>query len=323
MHLVFFTPFPEAPGGGSAFNAGLIPALRDRGYEVTVEHNLNAPLPTDALPVVDGMILPSLEPLFAGLLRQDTVVVVHHVLAAAGRSAEARAHVHAAEARMLPQVRRVVTTSAEVAARLQAEFGVVSPAIVQPGMPELPRNLAGPNPCRILSTGVLTPRKGHGGLLHALARLTDLDWTLAIAGDTERDRVLARDVAALIDDLGLAHRAAILPNPEPDALEAAWRSAGLFASASRWEGWPAGIAEAMRRGIPVVALDAPGVGGFVPACAGIACAPGDEATWGKCLRRAIYDTGLRAALADGAWAAGCTLPGWAEQAAAFDAILRS
>ena len=49
----------------------------------------------------------------------------------------------------------------------------------------------------------------------------------------------------------------------------------------------------------------------------------DPATWGKCLRRAIFDADLRASLAEGAWQAGRALPGWPEQAAAFLSILRS
>ena len=323
MHLVFLTPFPDPPGGGSAFNAGLVPALRDRGFEVTVAHGPPGSLPPGTVPVVDGMLLPALEPGFDALLAHDPVVVVHHAAAAAGRDAGSRDAVRAAEARMLPRVRRVIATSAAVAERLRTGMGVAAPIVLQPGLPVLPRNPAAANPCRILCAGVLTPRKGHERLLRPLVRLLDLDWSLVIAGDAERDPAHAQAVAALVDDLALASRVSILRNPDPAALESAWREATLFALASSWEAWPAGIAEALRRGVPVVAQECGGVGALVPAAAGIVCAPEDEPTWGKCLRRAIYDADLRAALADGAWTAGCALPGWPEQAATFDAILRS
>ena len=323
MHLVFLTPIPDPPGGGSAFNAGLVPALRDRGHEVMVAHSLPDEMPPGAVPVVDGMLLPALEPVFDTLLARDAVVVVHHVSAAAGRNAAAREGVRAAEGRMLPRVRRVVATSAPIADRLRSELGVADPTILQPGLAVFPRNPAAPAPCRILCAGVLTPRKGHDRLLRALARLTDLDWSLVIAGDAERDPVHAQAVAALVDELKLAPCVTVLANPDAAALEATWCAATLFTLASAWEGWPAGIAEALRRGIPVVALEAGGIASLVPPSAGIVCVPDDEPTWGKCLRRAIFDADLRASLAEGAWAAGCALPGWPEQAAAFDALLRS
>lgn len=323
MHLVFLIPRSEPAGGGSAFNAGLVPALRKEGHEVTVAHGLPDALPPGAMPVVDGMLLPALETSFDALLARDPVVVVHHISAAAGRDAAARGGVRAAEARMLPRVRRVVATSAPVADRLRGELGVTNPTVLHPGLPDLPRNPPAPAPCRILCAGVLTPRKGHDRLLRAFARLTDLDWSLVIAGDVNRDTIHAQAVAALVDGLHLQHRVTLLPNPGPDALERAWRAATLFALASAWEGWPAGVAEALRRGVPVVALDAGGIAPLLPASAGILCAPDDEPTWGKCLRRAIFDADLRASLAEGAWDAGRALPGWPEQAAAFDAILRS
>ena len=321
MHLLFLTPDPAPSGGGHDFNAGLVPALRALRHEVTVAHDLGGPTPPGAVPIVDGMVLPGLEAQFDALLARDAVAVIHHVSAAAGRDTARRDGVRAAEARMLPRMRRVVATSAPVAERLQAEFGVASPHILHPGLPDLPRNP--PGACRILCAAVLTPRKGHDRLLHALARLIDLDWTLTLAGDAQRDPVHARTVAALVDELGLAPRVTLLPDPSPAALDAAWQDATLYALASQWEGWPAAVAEALRRGIPVAALATPGVTALVPQSAGIVCAPGDEATWGKALRRAIYDTELRAALAEGAWAAGAALPGWPAQAEAFATLLRS
>ena len=321
MHLVFLTPHPEPQGGGRDFNAGLVPALRALGHEVTVAHDLTSPLPVGALPVVDGMVLPALEPGFDAVLAHDPIAVIHHVSAAAGRDAARRDAIRAAEARMLPRIRRVVATSAPVAERLHAEFGVASPHILHPGLPDLPRSLTGP--CRILCAAVLTPRKGHDRLLRALARLTDLDWTLILAGDAQRDPAHARTIDALLDELDLRSRVTILQDPASASLDAAWQDATLFALASRWEGWPAAVAEALRRGIPVVALETPGITTLVPPSAGIVCAPGDEATWGKALRRAIYDTELRATLAEGAWTAGAALPGWPAQAAAFATLLEN
>lgn len=318
MHLVFLTPEPAPPGGGTSFNDGLLPALRALGHTV----DAGPALPEGATPIIDGLALPDLEPQIEALAAQDAVVIVHHTSAKAGRDEAGREAVRAVERRMLPRLRRVIATSPAVAERLAQDYGVANPILLPPGLPDLPHSLGSGGPgCHILSAGVLTPRKGHDRLLRALAPLFDLDWTLTIAGDAARDPVHATGLAALVEELGLAKRVTLLPGPDVDALEPEWARADLFALASSWEGHPAGVAEALRRGIPVVAWAVGGVPAMVPQAAGMVCSPEDAPTFSKCLRRAIYDDALRAAMAEGAWEAGAALPGWPQQALAFQAIL--
>ena len=317
MHFVFLTPSPDPAGGGSRFNAGLLPALRALGHVVEVRNDA-ADLPTGARPVVDGLLLPDLEAQLDGLIMRDAVAIVHHVSARAGQDKSAKDAVRASEHRMLPRFRRVIATSAPVAERLGTAYGLVDMPVLTPGLPELPRSAGSGAPgCHILSAGVLTPRKGHDRLLQGLAQLTDLDWTLVIAGDAQRDPIHAGTVAGLIEQLRLQSRVTLLPDPTDDALAAKWAAADLFALASSWEGYPTGIAEALRRGVPVMATAVGGVPAIVPQAAGVLCEPNDEVTFSKCLRRVICDTGLRAALAEGAWQAGMAMPGWPQQALAF------
>ena len=321
MHLVFLTPSADPAGGGSRFNAGLIDALRAAGHAVERRHDAEA-LPPGACPVVDGLLLPELEPALDALLAAGAVAVVHHVSAGAGRDASARDAVRSAEARMLPRLRRVIATSRPVAERLAADYGLAAPPVLAPGLPELPRSAgSGDSGAVILSAGVLTPRKGHDRLLHALARLLDLDWTLTIAGDANRDKVHAGTLAALIEQLRLQTRVRLLANPSDAMLAAAWDATDLFALVSSWEGYPAAIAEALRRGVPVVATTVGTVPAMVPHAAGVLCAPDDSVTLSKCLRRVIFDRDLRASLADGAWQAGLALPGWPQQARAFLSLI--
>lgn len=321
LELVFLTHGLDQPGGGQAFNAGLIKALRAH-HTVHVRHDADG-LPPHATPVVDGLLLPDLEPHLATLVAQDAVAVIHHVSARAGRDPAVRETVQAIERRMLRAFRRIVATSAAVAGRLDADFALTA-TVLTPGQPDLSRTIGSTEgPCRILCAGVLTPRKGQDRLLHALARLTDLDWTLVIAGDARRDPVHAAAVTALVDTLQLQSRVTILPDPSPAALEQAWQHADLFALATSWEGHPAGVAEALRRGIPVLTTKVGDMPGLVPQSAGIICPPDDPATLSKCLRRAVFDRSLRASLADGAWVAGQSMPVWPQQALAFEAILRS
>lgn len=319
MRLCLIAPEPRPQGGGSLMLAGLIPALRGLGH--TTE-TAAGPLP-GAVPLVDGMVLPSLEPELETLVAADAIALVHHLGAAGGRDPACRERVRGIERRMLRRLRRVVATSQPVAERLACEMEVTA-TVITPGLPHLPRvRPAAGGPCAIVSFGVLTPRKGHETLLRALGRLTDLDWTLTIAGDAGRDPACAARLPPLIEALGLGRRVTLVADPAPEALAAAWDGAALFALASTWEGWPQGAAEALRRGVPVVATAVGGLPALVPSAAGLLVAPGDEATFGKVLRRAIFDQPLRESLAEHAWRAGCALPGWPQQALLFDAVLRS
>ncbi len=327
MHIAFALPGRADTGGaGLAYAEAMAAGLRAVGHTVDVTEDDNPAWAPGAMPVIDGLLVPHLAPRLEALVQADAVALIHHALARAGRDAEQRAEVAATMRAMLPRLRRVVTTSQPVADRLMQEFGVAAVDVVVPGAHDLPRNVAANGTCRILSVGVLTPRKGHDVLLRALARLGDLDWSLTIAGAAGRDPEHAAYLATLIPELGLADRVRLLADPDDATLDALWRKAHLFALATRWEGYAAGVAEALRRGIPVVVTqnDKSGGGGaLVPMSAGTVCALEDEPTLSKCLRRVVFDTALRAEMAEGAWRAGQGLPSWPAQAALLDRVLRS
>jgi glycosyltransferase involved in cell wall biosynthesis len=325
MHIAFALPGrADTGGGGLAYAEAMAAALRAMGHAARVTEDDDPAWAPGAVPVIDGLLLPRLLPRLDALAEAGAVALIHHALARAGRDAGQRTAVADAMRAMLPRLRRIIATSRPVADRLMREFGLAAVDVVEPGAHDLPRNAAGDGTCRILSVGVLTPRKGHDALLRALARLGDLDWTLTIAGAAGRDPDHAAHLAALIPDLGLAGRVRLLADPDGTALDALWREAHLFALATRWEGYPAAVAEALRRGIPVVVTegDKPGgVGAMVPAGAGAVCVLEDEPTLSKCLRRLVFDAGLRAEMAEGAWRAGQSLPGWPAQAALLERVL--
>ncbi len=322
MHMAFALPTPAETGGGGGtdYIHRMVPALRGLGHQVDLIEGDDPKLPAGARPVIDGMLLPRLLPRLDALAEAGAVALVHHIAAAATREEASRQAVLAAECAMLPRLRRVVATSRPVAERLRAEFGVSADAVL-PGAPDLPRNEPSEGEVIVLAVGVLTKRKGHDRLLQAMSRLTDLAWRLIIAGDSGREPAHAAELAALIEELGLSHRATLLADPTANALEHAWRSAGVFALATRWEGYAAGVAEALRRGIPVVVTDGGESGAFVTAESGAVCALDDPATFGKTLRRVIFDDPLRADMAQAAWEAGQALPSWTQQAREFAALV--
>ncbi len=322
MQIAFVLPDrAETGGGGLAYAIAMATGLEALGHSAEMIVGRDPAWPPGTVPVIDGLLLPRLLPRLDTLVEAGAVALIHHALAAAGRNAAQRIEVGAAMGSMLPRLRRVVATSQPVADRLVQEFGVAAVDVVEPGADELPRSVPAGGTCRILSVGVLTPRKGHDVLLRALARLLDLDWTLTIAGAAGRDPEHAERLAAMIPDLGLTDRVRLLTDPDGAALDRLWQRADVFALATRWEGYAASVAEALRRGVPVIVTE--GGGALVPADAGAICALEDEPTLSKCLRRIVFDRALRADMAEAAWRAGQFLPGWPAQAALLDRVLRS
>ena len=323
MHLAFALPDPaETGGGGGGYIDGLAGGLRDLGHHVEILAGADPTFPAGATPVVDGMLLPRLHHRLDALIAADAVVLVHHIAAAAGRDDASRERVLAIEASMLPRLRRIIATSQPVADRLQAEFGVSARA-VPPGIRNLVKARPDPDNPIILAVGVLTRRKGHDHLLRAVARMTDLPWRLLIAGDSRREPAHVAELHEIIAESGLQDRSSLLLDPLPDVLEHAWQRATVFALATQWEGYPSAVAEALRRGIPSVVTSAANAETFLPPDAGAICPVDDMPTFGKCLRRLLFDRDLRADFSAAARTAGATLPSLTDRAREFAAILES
>jgi hypothetical protein len=199
----------------------------------------------------------------------------------------------------------VVASSAAVADAL----GLPRESVLAPGSdPAMRVPFAGAPTCRILSV----TRPGDGArmevLSRALARLGDLDWTLTLCGTPIEDPPPA--IAARLRFLG-----ADAPPP--------WEEADLFALATGPGGLHLAVLDALRRGLPVGVAGGGAGGAAVPVEAGMVCAVDDGDLLSKGLRRVIFDTGLRAQMADAAWQAGQALPDWTEQATALAARLET
>ena len=306
------TAFILPPGSptGAAFARSLAAALAALGHGASVSQSDDPQaalrdLESSTTPVIDGLLLPRLAG-FPDLRR--AVALVHH-LGALDAQAERQA---------LSAVARIVASSDDAATRLVREFGVEHGRIrvVVPGVNNEARSSGSGLPgCAILAVGALTERKGHDILLRALARLPDLDWRLTIAGDCRREAAWPDQLDALADELGIRERVQTVPEPDDAELETLWRHADLFALAPRWEGYPAAVAEALRRGLPVATTRA--AGSLVPPDAGVIAAVEEPEQLSKGMRRLIFDAGLRATMAEAAWQAGQRLPGWQDQARRF------
>jgi glycosyltransferase involved in cell wall biosynthesis len=322
MHLVFALPPPAETGGGGGadYIHGLAEGLRRIGVRADILTGGAPEFPAGSIPIIDGMLLPRLHDRLDALVQADAVALIHHIAAAAGHDDTSRAHVLSLSQTMLTRLRRIVATSAPVADRLNAEFGVTAYPI-PPGTRDAEPATPDPNAPLILSVGVLTRRKGHDRLLQTVSRLLDLPWHLVIAGDSQREPAYATELRSLTQELGLTDRVSIIADPTPDALEREWRRATIFASATHWEGYPAAIAEAMQRGIPTLITTGANAEAILPLGAGAICPLDDMASFGKCLRRLLFDTDLRADMAATALSTGQSLPRWTDRAREFKNFL--
>lgn len=108
-------------------------------------------------------------------------------------------------------------------------------------------------PYRLVAVGRLTPQKGFDLLIEAFARIApnQPDWILDVWGDgPERERLQLQIVTA-----GLSDRVFLRGT---SAQQGGWaQDASAFVLASRWEGFPNALGEAMACGLAVVAFNCP------------------------------------------------------------------
>jgi glycosyltransferase involved in cell wall biosynthesis len=129
-------------------------------------------------------------------------------------------------------------------------------AVIHNGLPDIKENWQadpGAEPPGIVMVARFAAPKDHLTLLKALSGLKDLQWSLELVGDG-RGRLEAEK---LVEDLGIGDRVEFL-GMRLDVQVVLARNQ-IFVLSSRREGFPLGILEAMRAGLPVVASDIGGV----------------------------------------------------------------
>jgi glycosyltransferase involved in cell wall biosynthesis len=326
MHATLIVPAPfDTVSGGYAYDRRIVAGLRAEGHTIGIRELTGgdaalalASLPAATIPVIDGLALPAFAACAEALAQREAVALIHHPTAfETGLEDARRADI---ERRLLGCFARIIATSGATADHLAAAFAVAREriAVVVPGTDDAPRAVGSGGPtCNVLSLGALVPRKGHDLLLRALARLFDLDWHLTIVGTATRDAAYAHGLQALAEELRIAPRITFAGEVDDAALDALWHRTDLFALATHWEGYGMAIAEAFKRGIPVVVTQGGAAGSLVTLESGVVCPVGDQNQLSKSLRRMIFGAALRRDMAEAAWRVGQTLPDWPTQAHAF------
>jgi glycosyltransferase involved in cell wall biosynthesis len=217
----------------------------------------------------------------------------------------------------------VIVTSTWTASRVIARHGLDSAHVhvAAPGVDPAPRAPGTDGVHRLLCLGAVTPTKGQDLLVAALAGLAHHPWRADLVGPVRRDAAFVAELRARIADHGLADRLAITGPRTGAALEATLAAADLLVVPSRIETSGMAAAEALARGIPVLATD---VGGLPETLDGAGCLiPAEDiGALGVALHRWFAESPLRLGLQLSASSRRGTLRGWAATAEHVDRVLR-
>ena len=332
----------DTPTGGYGYDRRIIAGLRLLGWTVTV-HELDdsfpfpgasaraeaagvlASIPDDTLVIVDGLAfgaLPHEASSHAARLR--LVALVHHPLAAeTGLDPGVAAQLEQSERRALESARHVVVTSEATAAMLAA-YGVSRHRIgvVTPGTDPAPQaHGSSGEAVHLLCVATLIPRKGHEVLFRALAATRHLNWRLTCVGSLHRHSETARRLATLLEREQLVDRVALAGERDGEALAMEYDSADVFVLPTLYEGYGMVVAEALARGLPVIATPTGAIPELVSADAGVLVPAGDADALAAALSAVIGDRTLRRQLASGARRAGERLPTWEQSSSEMAALL--
>jgi len=331
------------PTGGYAYDRRIIGELGALGWQVdTINLGEGFPKPSATLRsaarqqlatqprdrplVIDGLAFGALPEVAIDLEASHRLIaLVHHPLALeAGLSPEQADALRASERRALAGARHVIVTSVFTARLLASDYDVPPEQItvVRPGNdPVAPARGGNNGEISLLAVGAVVPRKGYDVLIAALAPLRDLPWRLTIVGDRTRAPQHAALLDADITRLALGQRIACTGAIPDERLASLYDTADVFVLASRFEGYGMAFADAIARGLPVIATAAGATSETVPADASMLVAPDDVSALSDALRRVITDPAVRKSLARNAAARASELPSWRQSAELFSQVL--
>ena len=331
----------KSPTGGYAYDRRVMELLPDFGVGVThLKLPASFPNPSDkdikdatralagrrtpSTLVVDGLAYGAFPQSLLDSLTGRVIALVHHPLfLETGLTHARKVELRDSEKTALGRADQIVVTS-RATQRILTDHMILNPnkvTVAEPGTDPAGRATGTGVPFQILAVGAVLPRKGYDVLVEALAKLTDLDWRLTIAGATDRHPAAVEHLRALLQARKLEDRVKLAGKVVPATLNRFYESADLFVSASLFEGYGMVLAEAMARGLPIVTATGGAAGDTASQSVALHVEAGNVEDLATALRRALTDKKLRDDLADAAWEAGRTLPTWHETARRIAAII--
>ena len=316
---------PERVSGGNVYDRRVRDGLTGRGWDVKMTEAADGravaaaldDLPFGSTVLVDGLVAGWAPAAIEAAAAHSRVVVLAHMVMTAFPDSDPEAAER--ERRALGQATRVIATSGWTASELIL-LGIVDEhrvTVAVPGAVDGPvsRGRSG----GLLCVGAVAPHKGQDILLDALGMVRDLDWTCTVAGSRDADPEFARRIATSAARFG--SRVRIPGVLHAEALQAAYQCAGVLVAPSRAESFGMAIADARRRGLPVIAA---AVGGIPEAVAGggaLLVKTDDPAALAAALEQWMTDPALRARLRAEAAQARARSPRWSDTVDRIDRVL--
>jgi glycosyltransferase involved in cell wall biosynthesis len=312
----------DTPTGGYVYDRRIVEGLRTLGWHVEVVSldagfpspgeaaraaaaSALASIPRGVTVLVDGLaggVIPRVMEREAPRLR--LVSLVHHPLAdETGISPEDRAAFAETERRSVATSRRVVVTSRATARRVSELFGVAPGriAVVEPGVDRGPlSNGSGSATPELLCVATVSPRKGYGALVRALAMIRDRPWHLTIVGSLDRHRPTVELLHESLHAAGLDGRVTLAGEADAATISTYYQRSDLFVLATEYEGYGMVVAEALAHGVPVVSTPVGAIPDLVGDEAGVLVPVGDARGLANTIAKVLDDADLRLRLRAGA-----------------------
>lgn len=224
-----------------------------RSWDATFSALTDATL-REALPALDADVLVTTTPELLAVVAQlapDDVALVHQE----HRASSSRVNDLGALLEFAPRADVVVSLTESMSRWLAGRLGGAAPEllVIPNPLPAEPQPRSTLDQKTFVTAGRLAPEKQFEHVVDAFWRIHEQvpGWTLRIWGDGPR----ADNLAAQVRKLGLEDRVE-LPGTTDD-MTAEWTRASVAVLASRAEGYPLVLQEAMSAGVPPVSYDCP------------------------------------------------------------------